>query len=422
METNTENVLESPPHRTDSVSGLASPRNRVILAIVIAVAVFASWSGYGWWFERRSDQFKQGCDEANAAEDWERLRLISGEWRKWDSTSDDALVFQADAFFQTGRLREAADLLAQVDDSYSGAVAALLYCGEILFGDLNEPFEAERIWKRVLKIKPDSTHTHQRLMYLYAITLQRSKLIDQIRDAFQQQSEPPEAYSYYLLANSLEFTDGFLVMTKWRANEPDSEILEVAEAIYAGRSKDLRDPDDSANEVEYFMAPGDQRRINTCLDKYPSNIEVLSYHIERSMFGEDAARVTELLGAAPEVALEDARFWRYRGWVLKQLGNYEEATAALEKSIEIDQFSWKARWDLAAVQRLAGKLKAAEETSELAIRGKRLEEALFLTDGRNISWNIIFKMHEYIELLDAPDVLNSLERRIRLQGGNRVAN
>jgi tetratricopeptide (TPR) repeat protein len=385
----------------------------------IVLLIVAAVPSYRWWKQRRTTQFKAGCVEATAEKHWERLGLIAARWSEWDPTSSDAHVYLAEAHFQAGRLEEAAESLARVSDDYHGVVSALILRGEILYGDLHRPYEAEENWRRILRIDPQSTHAHQRLISFYALSLQRRRMIEQIRESLRRRCEPPEAYAYLILANALGFTEGVVHVRSWRSSYPDDETLEVAEALYmADRPENPNVLD--AYEESHFK-PGDQSAIDACLEKYPRNIEVLAFHIERQIFFGRTEQVVRLLQSAPAEAMQDSRFWRYRGWLLQQAEDHEQAVEALETSIEIDRFSWRSRWELASLLRLLGRLAEAEQVQDVAIKGKDLQEELYRTDGRALTWGLVEEMRDYISRADERQALAALDARIRSLGGESFA-
>ncbi len=411
-----------PPSQTQPITTEPRRTSRVLIGLSIAVLLLmllAAVPGYRWLQQRRTNQFKEACVAATQEKEWQRLGLIAGKWSAWDPASDDSYVYLAESQFQAGELSEAADSLSQVSDDYHGAVAALSFRGELLYGDLHRPDLAEKNWQRMLELDPKNTHAHQRLITFYAVSLQRGKMVKQIRESLERRCEPPEAYAYLLLANALSFTQGSVPVHNWRKSLPDDESLAVAEAIYAAKYQQNTTNAEGFEQSDF--ASGDQAPINACLTKYPHNLEVLSYHIERAMFYGDTAKVVELLASAPAEALADSRFWQFRGWLFEQAEDYEQAIGALEKSLEIDSFSWHSRWATASVLRRIGKTEAARQMQELAMAGKALQDKLYATDGRALTWGVVEAMRKYISQVDEPEVLAALDDRIRHQGGAQAA-
>ncbi len=286
-----------------------------ILVLLVACGSVAARYGYSKWKTHRRSQFQDACKVAIAESNWEKLQLIANGWLQWAPGDGDALVNCAEAARQLGKPKDAADFLGRVDDSYHGALQALAFQGELLFGDLNLPYEAEAAWIRMLQINKEATLPRQRLIYFYSITLQRKKMLDLIREGIRIGCEPPEAYAYLLLSNNLNFTDGFMITSKWRKQYPDDQRLEVIQAIFAGRNK--YDGDEAVFEKS-DVAPGDQSLVDRCLEKYPHDLEVLAYHAEKKIYEGSSTDMVTLLKNAPPEASEDSRFWRFRGWLLHQ--------------------------------------------------------------------------------------------------------
>ena len=419
-----EGVSQTEPNAPAESPRAAPPRRRSRAGVLLCAGLIlllgaASVPGYGWWIERRTDQFKTGCIAATKEQQWERLGLIATKWLAWDPRSNDAHVYLAESEFQAGRLQEAADLLGNVTDDYHGAVAALIFRGEMLYDDLHLPYEAEQTWQRILTIDPGNTHAHQRLVHFYALSLQRSRMVDQIRRSLQRRCEAPEAYAYLLSVNSLGFTQGLTHVRNWRQSYPEDETLEVAEAVYLAKYGE--NPNILAEYEESHFFSGDQSAIDACLQKYPQNMEVLAYHIEKRIYFDRADEVVALLKAAPAAAAEDSRFWRFRSWLLQQTGDVDQAIAALERSIELDRFGWRSRWELASTLRAHRRVAESRAVQELAMQGKLLQDALFKTDGRALTWGLVEDMRAYIKEVGDAEVLAALDARIRSQVGEEGA-
>ena len=388
----------------------------VVIAGILAILVALSIPGYRWFEERRMGQFKSACVEATKAKQWERLQAIAEGWQNWDTSSNDALLYRAEANFQQGELDEAADLLGRVSDDYHGVLDALTFQGEIFYGDLHRPEDAEKSWQRILSINPKSIHAHQRLISYYAVSLQRKKMVEQIRRAFDLRAEPPEAYAYLLLTNALGFTEGMVHVRNWLTSTPGHETFEAAEAVYMASHPENTNVKNAYQDSHF--KPGDQRAMDACLKKYPRNIEVLAFHIEKQMYFGKADEVVKLLGSAPPEAMEDSRFWRFRAWLLQKSKDNEQAKEALQTSLKIDPFSWRSRWELGEVLRALELPNEAESMQAVAMEGKSLQEQLYKTDGRALTWDLVHKMRTYLKNTDDKDALEALDHRIRSQGGD----
>ena len=392
-------------------------QRRVICVVLIIVTactcIFVFTYGRSKWTERRRLQFHTACKSAIRGSDWKKLEIVSRGWLNWTPNDGDALVNCAEAARQLGQPEKAADFLGQVSDSYHGALEALAFRGELLFADLNLPYAAEETWQRMLSINRLATLPRQRLIYFYTMTLQRPRMLELIREGIRLGCEPPEAYAYLLLANNLNFTDGFLVSSKWRNNYPDDQRLEVVQAIYAGRNK--YDGDEEIFEKS-DVAPGDQKLIDACLIKYPNDLEVIAYHAEKMIYEGGAGEMVTLLKNAPPEAADDSRFWRFRGWLLNNQNRLAEAANAFSKSLELSSANWPARYEFANVLRLQGKTEEAARQSDIAIVGKRIERQLFESpDARIISRDLVREMVEYMDSIGESEAASAFRRRTGLK-------
>lgn len=391
-----------------------SPRRRLWrtllqLTVLAAVVCLAVW-GREQWRQYRTAQYKEACSKARDKRAWGKLDQVSDLWLTWDPENDDARLFRAEALLQAGRLREAADVLALVHEDYRGALQAYAFQGEILFGDLDLPFEAEQAWLRMLRLDERADSARSQLIYLYSMTLQREKLKAILRQAIELGREPPESYTYLVLSKALNFTDGMTVLEKWRKNDPDNEILEVAEAYYIAKNRT-----DAADGLyqKSDIVPGDLKPMLRCLEKYPNNVEVLAFHLEKASFDGDARTVARLLKAAPPEAAQDSRLWKFRAWLLKTQGQHAAALESINKSIELDPYDWRARWEKASLLRLLGRAAEAETTVQLANAGKTLEKKLMeQPNAQLLTWGIVEEMHDYVQQLGDQLVVAGLERRM----------
>jgi tetratricopeptide (TPR) repeat protein len=413
----TQDTADENSSRTDSATGQkregeGGPRfgNRFVILAALVVVSAGAWPAYRWWHTYRTEQFKSACKDALADKEWRYAEAIATRWFEWDSGNDDAWVLLASASVELGDVERAAKCLGNVDDSYHGALQALAVRGDLLFSDLNRVDEAVATWKRMLAINPEADLARQRLIYYYAMSLQRDKMLDHIRIAMKLRCEPPEAYAYYLLAYEVNFSDGLTLINKWRQDDPDDEVLKVAHAIYVAKYAEI---DTVAGLGSSSVAPGDLSLINQCLTEYPANLEVLAFHLDKALYEGDEARVLKLLSQAPPSAEQDARFWRYRGWYLAGQGRHDKAEQALRKALEIHPVDWRPRWLLAGVLRRLGRSSEASETSRVALIGKELRQDLFeLPNARALSQDLFSRIRAYLNETAPPFAREAIEFRI----------
>jgi tetratricopeptide (TPR) repeat protein len=382
----------------------------VALAVLLPLTAGAAWPAYRFWHSHRTGQFDTACREAVAEKDWPRLELIASKWTDWDQTADEGWVFLAEAAVQQENLELAVDCLGRVRDEYGGALEKLAHRGDILFTDLNRPYEAVANWERMLRIQPHADVARQRLIYFYSMALRRNAMLEHIHRAMELGCEPPEAYPYLLLAHDVTFSNGLSVVTKWIEAYPDDATLEIARAIYVAR---LSPYDDLIVLGGSAIAPGDVTLINGCLEKYPEDLEVLAFHLEKAMDEGDKQRVYDLLTGCPASAEQDPRFWRYRGWYLAEQNQHGEAERALRTALDLHPVDWRSRLLLAGVLRRLGRPDEAAEASRIALAGKDLHrELLELPNARSWDTEVGDRMYKYLEETGSELARVSLQRRI----------
>jgi tetratricopeptide (TPR) repeat protein len=403
-------VATVPAAGADFVRLMTTIARRSILAILATMLLTGVWFGYRWWVNHRTEQFRSACTAARDQKEWGRLEVASGLWLDWDHQSDDARVFRAEAMLQAGQLEEAQSLLGSVSADYHGCLQAWAFQAEILFTDLNRPLDAEPVWLRMLAKDERADVARRQLVYLYSMTLQFDKLTALLRDGIRIGREPPESYAYLILSRALNFTDGMVVLEKWRRAAPGDETLEVAEAYFFAKN---RTSGDGGLFEKSDVVPGDLRPMNDCLKKYPHNLNVLAFHLEKRSFDGDVAGTEEILRMAPPEAEADGRFWKFRSWLLRMNGDPAGAETAARRAIELDIYDWRARWELAAALRLRGKIKEAEEVSLLASEGKAIEKSLMeLANAQVLTWGHAERLYRYAMALADDVVVAGLRRRI----------
>lgn len=387
---------------------LRRPRTIVALLVVLLV-VGGAWPAYRLWHSHRTKSFKAACVTAVRNKSWDDLERLASQWVAWDPASNDGWVYLSEASVQHGNLERAADSLGHVSNDYHGALEALATRAELLFY-LNRPYDAAAAWQRMLVINPQADLARQRLIYFYSMSLRRSEMLSEIRQAIELQCEPPESYAYYLLAYDLNFSDGLSVTARWRERYPDDETLEVAHAVYLAKYSKVKA---QALFGQLTVAPGDVSLIDECLEKYPENLETLAFHIDSAIYEGDEERVLNLLGRAPPAAEADPRFWRFRGWYLSAQGLYEEAEAALRKSLELHPVDWRTWLTLASVLRRLQHPDAAK-AAEIAQTGKTLQKELFeLPTASALDRQLALRIIEYLKQTGPPQVRQALERRVQ---------
>jgi tetratricopeptide (TPR) repeat protein len=379
----------------------------IIWFLILGVIGGGAIPCHAWWKSYWTERFSTVCKQAIEAKEWRLLREYSTQWTDWDPKANPGWVYRAEAAKQMEQFEEMALLLARVTDDYDGALEALSLQADLLFTELNRPLEAIKTWERMLKINPRSSRPYQRMIYFYAMTLQRKKMIDTIYLAMKNKCEPRESYGYLVIANAIRFTDGFFETTKWLQTYPDDEKLKVAQACYDSMQSD-------SGTIPMFGAEPKTGKISEYLKEYPSNLEILANQIERDIHDGNLDGVPTLLQQADETAENDSRFWRYRGWYLMQADEDEKAATAAERSLELNKLDWRAWLQYSSILRKLNRLPEAERASEVAKRGKIAEQAVLELDNpAELDGEVAAFVYQFIKLAGADDALSAIEFRMR---------
>ncbi len=131
-------------------------------------------------------------------------------------------------------------------------------------------------------------------------------------------------------------------------------------------------------------------------ERFPQNLEVLAYFLERSRAKGDLDAMAKLLSEAPAAAAEDNRFWRYKGWLHATLGELAEAQACYEKALSLNCFDHVCRHQLAGVARRFQRMDDVEVLEETARQGgDLLREVLQLESVNKVPPATLRRIAEY---------------------------
>lgn len=391
----------------------AKGRRRRQFGAVVALAVVSFFSGatggaFGWaaW---TSLQLERQWQQARAAGQWEQAVAVGRRLAAFRRDDADFWLDLADCARELDDPELAAMALGRVPEHDHRHVNSLLLQADLLFGELDRPLDAAVVWRRVLQADPQNATAFQRLIYFYAMTVQRNELVRTIRLAMDRHREPPEAYTYLVLSERLQFSDALYRIRRWRRLAPDSEVLEVAEAYFAAQQR--RDGP-KGTEIPEVRAGAVHPAMQRCLEKYPKNLEVLAYHAEQARLRGDAEAIREILLRTPPEAEQSARFWRFRGWWLRVRDRVPEAEAAYREALKRNAYDWRARLELASILRVLGKRDEAARQSEIALLGKTLERRLLeLPNAAALDGPIVAQLYRYARELGDAQVVRALEYR-----------
>ncbi|WP_339733393.1 tetratricopeptide repeat protein [uncultured Gimesia sp.] len=335
------------------------------LVFVFMAIIFFPLSA--WWNQQQIHQLEKSVSQLLQEENWNAAEQAAKKWTERDPKNSDAWLDLSEAYRQQNKFAETADALRQISDTDPRVLKSLALRTDLLLSELNDPIQAIETCQRLLKIDPRVGRARQRLIYIYAMMLRRLEMVEQIRQAIKLECEPPEAYVYLLLSDSLNFSNGAPLIHSWLDNHPENEALEVAMALYIARSGSHRSMQMKDSRV---ITGGDQSLITNCLKKYPHNKDVLAFYLEKNLEQGDRDQVAELLEKLSVDAEKDNRFWRFRGQFLVLKNQLELAEESYRQAILLNPYDWRSRVGLSEIMRRTGKTAEAQGLAQLGAKGK----------------------------------------------------
>ncbi|MCA9060207.1 MAG: tetratricopeptide repeat protein [Planctomycetaceae bacterium] len=387
-------------------------RRCLIVALIAGILVGAGLGGARWYRARQLERLQTQCRDVADSEEWEQLQTLAEEWLQWDESAVDAWLYLGESRSQTGDYAGAVDALSRIPDDNEKSYPALLIASELQFEALNQPLDAVETIQRLLQKTPRSTTARQRLIYFYAVTLQRQQMIEAIRAAIHTQSEPPEAYVYLIIADHLSFSNGMAEAEKWLRSSPDSEVFQVARVLQLiDRIENAETP---APESLSRSAYAELARLT---EQFPENVALRRYHVEAAARDQDMDRMEKLFTVEPDAAAEDSVILRHKAWFLLRSGKVDEAEQAIKRSLQLFPLDWHSWNELSAVNRRLGKLDDAEATAKIALVGKELRKELVqLPNARALNADHLQRIGEYAELVGDMQVVSSVHFRLNVLG------
>jgi len=389
----------------------------LFLSLILAGGLVPAWN---WWETQKTASLAAACRAAILEGKWDPAQSLAEQWVSRSPQDAQAWLSLADVAKHRGDLAATAECLGRIPTTDESYLNSQMLRGDLLLDGLKRSDQAVEVWKAMLAVSPHANVAYQRLIYVYSMTLQRERMVKQIRVAIQNQAEPPEAYGYILTAPNLVFTDGYLKVGQWLQANPDDETLKVAQAVYAARtnpSKGMKMFGTSAVQV------GDGARVMECLKDYPDNLELRAFVIEKAIGDANMAALGRALQKLPIAAESDSRFWRYIGTFRDSQRRPKEAADAFVQSIQLHPLDWKSHHELGAIQRVLGHPELAAKHAELGARGKQLErEFMELPNATQADAVLLESLLRFAKDCGDQDVVNGLTFRLQTSGSSAPSN
>ena len=384
----------------------------VIFAFFVMLVSFSSYWGYARWRENRIREVGEECRQYQTKADWSRMEEAARRWTTIDPDSADPWLFLAIALQEQGDLKTSATVLNQLPDKDPKTIPGLLELSALQFGPLNKPLDGVATCHRILNINPRILEARRRIIFFYAICLQRTKMTMQIYQGIEFACEPRESYVYLMLGDAPVFSNGFETANHWLQNEPDSELFLVARTVQLAENLAILKVPTSESKAQLERA---EQILTDYRRQFPGNTVVLWYFLKSAVRRSDIEETGNLLSKISPDAGDESVFWKYRGWYHAQVGEIEEAEAAYVKAASLTPLDSQVWHELADVLRRRGRLTEAESAQNIAATGRQLRlELQKLKDAATVSDIQLDKIRRYAETCGDRAVSDALRRRLKI--------
>lgn len=421
--------MASSTDSTSPVARTASPGNpgsltsrpgfrlRAVTAGVVLAAVTASAGWWAWrrWQDESRAELRHAARQAAEARRWEELAAGARRLTQADPHDGQAWLWRAQAARGLRDYAQSAKYLQQIPRGEPHERTAQQALVAVDFGELNQPLAGARVCEEMLADDPRSELAHQRLIFFYALTLQRQPLARLARRAIELHCEPLEAYVYLFFLDSLHFTNGSELNRRWLAGAPGSELFTAAHAVHLANTLEGGAPRDDIEVVRSVrrLAAGKAQALAELLQRFPDNLELLAWHLEQAFEAGDVDRAIELLAALPASADGDNRCWRYAGWVHTQRDEFEQADADYARALRVNPLDHETRHLLADLRRRQRRFDEVATLEGLAQEARRLRRALeHLPDVRSAGHELLGELADYADRCGDATCSRGLRRRI----------
>ncbi len=372
-----------------------------------------------WWDRYRLEALAAQCLEAIQNENWDAAQPLAERWVRQSPEDAEAWLNLAEVAKSQGDFEAVSECLGRIPPSDRRYLNSQFLLADLCLEEFRRPDRAVAAWKAILTVDPKAHVAHQRLIYVYSMTLQRDLLVKQMREAIQQHAEPPESYGYMLSAPNLVFSNGYLKVSDWLQAKPDDETLRVAQAVYAARTNPSKGMKMFGS---HSVQMGDAKLVMECLKDYPNHLELQAFVIEQAIAEADMAALGRALQKLPKEAAGDSRFWRYIGTFRDSQRRIKDAAEAFHQSIQLHPLDWKSHHELGAIERVLGHGELAAKHAELGARGKQLErEFMELPNATQADAILLEKLLRFARDCGDQDVVDGLNFRLHTMETSTLA-
>ena len=400
---------------------LPTSRFKLIVMTSLLVIAGALCCARLWWHPSMKS-FREGCQDAQQSKDWSRFETTAVQWAATFPEHGEPWLQLAESHRRKQNYQLALDCLNRIPRESPEAEPGMLELMELQFGALNRPEDGAETCERILASNPQSSVARERLIFFLAFTLQRTRMVHQIRLAVEAGNEPLEAYVYFFFADSLLFSNAVELNNRWLKGDPDSELYTVSDAVFRSYLLDLWVLLYARYAAKITLRAAEKKAtvMERLLAKYPHNAELLAYNLRQHIQNGDTGRVVELLSHATVECEDDHRFWRFKGWVHAQRHQDAEAEKSYRKAITLHPLDWSTRALLAEL--LVQQQKRFDEVKalrELVARGNGLNRELrHAPNAKQVPHEVLIRLAEFARDCSEGQISEGLFRRLKEDSGS----
>jgi tetratricopeptide (TPR) repeat protein len=389
------------------------------VVVLASLTVAGAVAFYVWWDQSRRASWPAQCRLAQSRGNLEEVRRVARLWTRNDPQSAEAWLFLAEAANGLDDPAGAAAAYRQIPENHAQILPVLRKLAPLEFEPLNHPREGEEVCLHMLRLDPHDKFAHQCLIQYYATTVQRAKLLKSIRFAIDQESEPPEAFVFLFLLDSLRIGNGVQFNDHWLEVRSDDELFLVARALSLPEPGDkvavkpVTESGKPRYETPEQMTNEKESMIESLYRKYPNNLELLAYQLDKNAKRGEIDLVADLLSRAPQSGATDSRFWYHKGWYFEALEDTAEAEVAFRKALEINPLDWNARNRLAACSRKRNDRAEVERLNAICDQARDLQKQLVeLHSAEFVTPEMLTALADYARRCEVAWLTAAIERAL----------
>ena len=372
-------------------------------------------------YQRQSaiSEAKRQTELAQRAGDFPAQEQAARNWLLLDPTQAAPWESAAQAALAMGNPEAAVGYLQGVPTPKP--LDVYLQLGYLQMEAMADPMGCLETCLATLESYPTDPETHERLLYIYAMTGQRHILSVQARKTIELGCARPATYAYLTVAKWLKFKNGFEVNQTWLEANPDQPLFEIGAVTHMPSYQFL---DVLAQEQ---TAPGEEPRplqfyadqLRSLRESYEDNQELLALELQNAIDAGDVSLVENLLSNVDSSMGQDNRFWRAKGWYFAANEQWEEAEKAFSQALELEPLDWSTQLEMALLKRQTDGVSAAATWQEKSDLGKNLVIAIQNSPNlQQLSPSGLYQdMESYFRMCGETDLADSLVTC--LEGGGK---